>query len=89
MGTVGDSVERDAQVMFLNHLRIAPVFLFALFQGVWVAVPLLFAAAGGATAIYYLTNHYLSKMTGDPFRYGEPLVGALLGALICVLPQHM
>jgi hypothetical protein len=89
MGTVGDSLARDAQVMFLNTLRIAPVFVYALVQGVWAAPLLLIAAAGGTVAIYYLTNYYISKITHDPFRYGEPLVGALLGVLICILPQHM
>ena len=82
MGTFADSVERDAKIMFLNTLRIAPVFVYALVVGVWAAPFLLLAAAGGTVAIYYITNHYLVKYDQDPFRYGEPLVGALLGTLI-------
>jgi hypothetical protein len=82
MGTVGDSLARDARVMFWSTLRIAPVFVFAFFFGVWVAPILLLAAAVGTVAIYYLTNHHIAKLTEDPFRYGEPLIGAWLGVLI-------
>ena len=82
MGTVGDSLARDARVMFMNTLRIAPVFVFAFFYGVWAAPLLLLAAAGGAVAVYYITNYTLSTMTKDPFRYGEPMIGAILGLTI-------
>lgn len=82
MGTVGDTVERDAKVMFKRTLYLAPMYAYGLFiHSVWVAPALLVAGAGGAVAFYYLGNHYGPKFTKDPFRYIEPLVGAVLGAM--------
>lgn len=85
MGTHADSLSRDARVMFVCTLRIAPVFVFALFRGVLLAPALLLTAAAGAVAIYILGNLWLVKYTKDPFRYIEPGVGAVIGAMIGLL----
>lgn len=82
MGTYADSLKRDVQVMFSCTLRIAPVFVWAVIQGVFFAPVLLLVAAGGATAMYVLGNLVGSKLTQDPFRYIEPGVGAVLGGII-------
>lgn len=86
MGTVGDTVERDAKVMFLRTLYLAPMYAYGMFiHGVWAAPLLCIAGAAGAVAFYYLGNHYGPKLTKDPFRYIEPLVGAVLGAMFGVM----
>lgn len=82
MGTHGDSLKRDVRVMFSCTLRIAPVFVWALTQGVYLAPVLLLIAAGGATAVYVLGNLVGPKLTKDPFRHIEPGVGAVLGSII-------
>jgi hypothetical protein len=86
MGTVGDTVHRDATVMFIRTLYLAPMFLYGtLIHGVWIAPVLWVAAAAGAVAIYYLGNHYGPKFTKDPFRFIEPGVGAVIGAMFGVM----
>ncbi len=82
MGTYGDTVQRDARVMFIRGLYLAPMYAYGLLlHGVWAAPLLLTAGAAGAVAIYYLGNHFGPKLTKDPFRYIEPLVGAVLGLM--------
>jgi hypothetical protein len=84
MGLNEGSLKRDAQVMFACTFRIAPVFIWAAFRGVWFAPLLLPVAAAGAVAMYVFGNYVGKKFTQDPFRYVEPGVGAVLGAAIGV-----
>lgn len=82
MGHNGDTVERDARVMFYRTLYISPMFVYgAVIHGMWIAPVLCVAGAAGAVACYYLGNHYGPKFTKDPIRYVEPAVGLILGAM--------
>lgn len=86
MGRDKDSLVRDARVMFYNTLRIAPVFAYAMiFHGVWLAPLLLVVGAAGAVAAYIFGNYVGYKLVDDPFRYIEPAVGAVLGAMVGLL----
>lgn len=91
MGHNGDTVERDARVMFIRTLYLAPMYAYGLLQGVWIAPVLLVVGAAGAVACYYLGNHYGPKITRDPIRYVEPAVGLILGAMFGVMIElsHM
>lgn len=74
----------DARVMFYRTMWFfAPILFYALlwhwnFTGI-VVFPLISAAV---TMVYWLGNHYGYKWTKDPFRYVEPIVGALLGLAV-------
>jgi len=85
MGTNDGTLKKDAETMFLCSLRIAPVFAWAVFQGVYIAPLLLLIAAAGATAVYALGNYAGKKLAKDPFRYIELGAGAVLGGIIGLL----
>ena len=83
MGTYGDSLGRDAVVMYLRGLYFFPVFGAAWwFTGSpWPAAYLL-AASAGAVLAYIIGNRLLSKHMLDPFWFIEFAAGACFGAAI-------
>lgn len=81
MGTRGDSLRRDARMMFYRTLYLFPVFAYALFQGLWIAPLLLVIAAAGATAAY-IAGLYGPQLFKDQFNLIEPLAGAVMGAMV-------
>ena len=81
MGTRGDSLRRDARMMFYRTLYMFPVFAYAFVQGVWIAPILLVVAAAGAVAAY-VGGLYGPQLLKDQFNIIEPLAGAVIGAMV-------
>lgn len=79
MGTYGDTVLRDAAVMWLRGLFFIPVFAYAYFAGSSLAILNLVAATSGATFAYLFGNHVVSKFIKDPFWFIEAAAGASFG----------
>jgi hypothetical protein len=82
MGTYGDTVLRDAAVMWLRGLFFIPVFALTYFAGAELAFVNLVAATSGATFAYLLGNHVVSKFVKDPFWFIEAAAGASFGIFL-------
>ena len=83
MGTRGNSVLRDAAMMWFRGLWFVPVFACAYFAGAIDAALYLVIATSLATLSYLIGNHVLPKFTKvDPFWFIEAGAGAAFGAML-------
>jgi hypothetical protein len=83
MGTYGDTVFRDAAMMWYRGLWFFPVFLYAYILGVHTAILNLVIATTLATLSYLVGNHILPKFTKvDPFWFIEAGAGAAFGVML-------
>lgn len=90
MGTVGQTLTRDALVMFGRGFYFAPPFIYAVVAyhvSAFYALALLTLGSLGAVLSYYLGTHTKVFPLKDPFVGIEALAGASLGLSFALVYQ--